>query len=79
MATYQPGETIIEEGSPATCLVFIIIEGEAAVCKRGQSPLTGRPFDYEIEVRGKSASCWFIVGRVQLPAPGRDGALPEER
>ena len=53
MATYQLGETVIEEGAPASHLLYIIFEGEAAVCKRGQSPLTDRPFDYQIEVRGK--------------------------
>jgi membrane protease YdiL (CAAX protease family) len=54
VATYQPGEMVIEEGSPAACLLYIIIAGEAALCKRGRSPLTDRPLDYEIEVRGRN-------------------------
>ena len=54
MANYRQGETIIEEGAPAACLLYIIIEGEVALCKTGRSPLTHRPFDYEIEVRGKN-------------------------
>lgn len=53
IATYQPGAIVIKEGSPTACLLYIIIEGEAALHKKGRSPLTNLPFDYEIEVRGK--------------------------
>ncbi len=50
-AAYQPGDTVIAEGSPSACLLYIIVEGEAALCKKGRSPLTDQALDYEIEVR----------------------------
>ncbi len=53
-AVYEPGETVVEEGSPASCLLYIIVEGEAALCKKGRSPFSGETLDYEIEVRGKN-------------------------
>ena len=51
IATYQPSEIVIEEGAPAADFLYIIIEGEAALCKKGPSPLTNLPIDYKIEVR----------------------------
>jgi membrane protease YdiL (CAAX protease family) len=53
LASYRPGDTIIEEGSPGYCLLYIIIEGEASLCKKGRSPTSGISLDYEIEVRGR--------------------------
>ena len=52
-ADYQPGDTVIEEGSPSASSVYVIIEGEAALYKRGRCPLTGQAIEYELEVRGR--------------------------
>src|SRR5262249_42059026 len=69
MATYQPGEIVIEEGAPAAYLLYIIVEGEAALCKRGRSPLTHLPFDYEIEVRGKNDVFGWVSVLDGFPQP----------
>ncbi len=53
LAVYQPGETVVREGAPVSCLLYIIVEGEAALCKEGRSPLTGEALNYEIDVRGR--------------------------
>jgi signal-transduction protein with cAMP-binding, CBS, and nucleotidyltransferase domain len=43
IATYQRGEIVIEEGAPADYLLFIIIDGEAALNKKGALPLNRPP------------------------------------
>jgi Cyclic nucleotide-binding domain len=62
VATYEPGEVVVKEGAPAADLLYIIIQGEAALSKRGRYPLTDRPLDYQIAVRGKNEIfCWVPV------------------
>jgi membrane protease YdiL (CAAX protease family) len=69
MAAYQPGDTVIEEGAPAAHLLYLIVEGEAALCKRGRSPLTHSPLDYEIEVRGKKEVFGWVSVLDGCPQP----------
>jgi CRP-like cAMP-binding protein len=69
ITTYQPGEVVIEEGSPAASLLYIIIEGEAALSKKGLAPLTDRPLDYEIDVRGKKKIFGWVSVLDGLPSP----------
>jgi CRP-like cAMP-binding protein/membrane protease YdiL (CAAX protease family) len=54
IATYKLGETVLEEGSPPSDSLYIILDGEAALCKRGRNPLTNGPLEYELEVQGKN-------------------------
>jgi membrane protease YdiL (CAAX protease family) len=69
IATYQPSEIVIEEGAPAADFLYIIIEGEAALCKKGPSPLTNLPIDYKIEVRGKKAIFGWVSVLDGCPQP----------
>ena len=69
IATCQPGEIVIEEGSAAARLLYIIIEGEVALCKKGRSPLTNLPFDYEIEVRRKKEIFGWVSVLDGCPQP----------
>ncbi len=52
-AAYKAGDTVIKEGSPTACLLYIIMDGEAVLSKKGRCPLTGQDVDFEIEVRGR--------------------------
>src|SRR5208337_2160558 len=52
-ADYQAGDIVIEEASPSHCLLYVIIEGEAVLYKKGRWPLGDQVFEYELEVRGK--------------------------
>ncbi len=54
LIAFQRGQLILEEGVAYENRIFIVVEGEVSVCKRGRSPLDGRDFDFEIEVRGPS-------------------------
>lgn len=54
LASYQPGEKVVEEGTPASCLLYIILKGQAALCKMGRSAITGAALNYEIEVRERN-------------------------
>jgi CRP-like cAMP-binding protein len=51
--TYRAGEVIIAEGDRTRNRIFIIVDGEVALCKNGRSPLTQEPLEYEIELRGR--------------------------
>jgi membrane protease YdiL (CAAX protease family) len=68
-ATYKPGETVVKEGSQPACLLYIIIEGEAALCKMGHSPLTGQALDYELEVRRRHQIFGWISVFDKQPLP----------
>jgi CRP-like cAMP-binding protein len=54
LIAFQRGQLILEEGVAYENRIFIVLEGEVSVCKRGRSPLDGSDFDFEIEVRGPS-------------------------
>jgi hypothetical protein len=69
MATYEPGEVVVKEGAPAADLLYIIIQGEAALSKRGRYPLTDRPLDYEIAVRGKNEIFGWVPVLDGSPSP----------
>jgi membrane protease YdiL (CAAX protease family) len=70
-ADYQPGDIIIEEGSPSNCQLYLIIEGEAVLCKKGVSPLGNQPLEYELEVRGKHDIFGWISVLDRQPLPMR--------
>jgi hypothetical protein len=79
MEAYQLGEIVIEEGSPSAYLVYIIIEGEAALCKSGLFP-PNRPLEYKIEVRGKNEIFgWVSVLDGSLLAGDGDGKNASHR
>ncbi len=54
LIAFQRGQQILDEGVAYENRIFIVLEGEVSVCKRGRSPLDGRDLDFEIEVRGPS-------------------------
>ncbi len=68
-ADYQPGDTVIEEGSPSACLLYVIIEGEAAVCKRAHCPFTSQARDYQLEVRRRHDIFGWISVLDERPLP----------
>jgi membrane protease YdiL (CAAX protease family)/CRP-like cAMP-binding protein len=70
-ADYQPGDIVIEEGSPSACLLYVIIEGEAVLCKKGHSPLSNQALEYELEVRGKHEIFGWISVLDGQPLPMR--------
>ncbi len=69
VAAYQPGEIVVEEGAPPACLLYIIIDGEAALSKRGRYPLTNRPFDYQIVIRGRNEIFGWVSVLDGSPSP----------
>jgi hypothetical protein len=73
-ATYQRGEIVIEEGAPADNLLYIIIDGEVVLTKKGRYPLTSRPLDYEIAVRGRNEIFGWVSVLDGSPSPGRTGS-----
>ena len=61
LATYKPGETVFTEGTTSSCLLHIIIEGEAVLSKKARCAVTGAPLTYEIEVRGRNQIFGWIL------------------
>ncbi|MGB9025959.1 MAG: CPBP family glutamic-type intramembrane protease [Rhodomicrobium sp.] len=66
---YKPGETVVKEGSPSACLLYIIIEGEAVLSKKGRCILTDRDVDFEIEVRGRNEIFGWVSVLDERPLP----------
>ncbi len=50
---YAPGERVFEEGERNPGRLHIVLEGEAAVCNKGQAFSTHTKTDYETGMRGK--------------------------
>ena len=50
---YAAGERIVEEGAPNPGRLFVVLEGEAILCNRGQAFLSNSMADYETGQRGK--------------------------
>jgi len=53
-ADYQPGDIVLEEGLPTGSLLYIIVDGEAVLSKKGRCPLSDKPVEFEIEVRRRN-------------------------
>ncbi len=51
VTTRDAGTAILEEGTPGQDRLYIVIEGQASLCKKARSPNTGTTMDYEIAVR----------------------------
>ena len=51
--SFATGQTVVREGDANDNRLFVILEGEAALCKSARSDSGGPPLDYEIEIRGR--------------------------
>lgn len=51
--SFAPGERILREGDANPGRFYLVLEGEAGLCKSGQSIANKAPVDYEIAVRRK--------------------------
>ncbi len=49
---YKPGSVIREEGAHNPGSIFIIVHGEAALCKSGRSPVDESVVEYQVGLRG---------------------------
>lgn len=59
---FPQGATIVREGECNPGKMFIIMDGEASVCKEGRHPINQSPVKYEIARRGKNA----LIGSISL-------------
>ncbi len=50
---FAAGERILEEGDPNPGRLYIVLDGQASLCKRGMAFSTHKMSDYEVAVRGK--------------------------
>jgi len=50
---FEEGDILVKEGAINRNRLFIIVEGEVSLCKKGFSPLAHEPLEYELETRGK--------------------------
>jgi membrane protease YdiL (CAAX protease family) len=50
---FQKGEIVVREGDPNDHRLFIILDGEAVLCKRGVSAADGAQLNYAIETRSR--------------------------
>ncbi len=68
-ADYRPGDIVLEEGLPTGSLLYIIVDGEAVLSKKGRCPLSDKPVDFEIEVRGRHEIFGWVSVLDERPWP----------
>lgn len=61
-AEFRPGDIIIAEGSRIAGRVYVVVEGLAAVVKKGHSPIDNSLVEYEVAVHGQHE----VLGAVSL-------------
>ncbi|MGO9484686.1 MAG: type II CAAX prenyl endopeptidase Rce1 family protein [Rhodomicrobium sp.] len=69
LAAYQAGETVFQEGTASSYLLYIIIEGEAVLSKRARCAVTGEALNYELEVRRRNQIFGWISVLDGKPLP----------
>ncbi len=52
--SFAAGDCILQEGEHNPGRLYVVLDGEAAICNKGRSLSTGRVTDYEIAVRRKN-------------------------